>query len=167
MPGQGLLSLVQKRLHLSERFNQDPRKFRVLTELQGDGRLSCPVWGLGSPGKMRMIPHGHKMFGGQVLASFLRPHLLPSNMSQQNVLQGAQNVVITDSNIHVADSVSEALRCPLSQTNQSTDQLLRYGWQQNDICCSDSRKTKLEYSVHRTDRRSRKTQGTFYCRKQR
>jgi hypothetical protein len=45
-------------------------------------------------------------------------------MSQPNILQGAQNVVITDSNINVADSVSEALRGVLSQANQLTDQLL-------------------------------------------
>ena len=41
--GQGPLSAVQKRLRLSERFNRVPKKFRVLTELRGDGRLSCPV----------------------------------------------------------------------------------------------------------------------------
>ena len=43
MPGQGPLSVMQKRLRLSKRFNQKPRKFRALTGLQGDGRLSCAV----------------------------------------------------------------------------------------------------------------------------
>jgi len=36
------------------------------------------------------------------------PMYYTSDMSQPNVLQGAQNVVITDSNINVADNVSEA-----------------------------------------------------------
>ena len=44
---------------------------------------------------------------GKWLLSFA-PICYTSNMSQPNVLQGAQNVVITDSNIHVADSVSKA-----------------------------------------------------------
>jgi len=51
------------------------------------------------------------MFLKRVAAKFsllsFAPICYTSNMSQPNVLQGAQNVVITDSNINVADNVSE------------------------------------------------------------
>ena len=44
----------------------------------------------------------------QVLAALLRPHRYATKMSEKHVLQGAQNIIITDSNINVADTVSEA-----------------------------------------------------------
>ena len=40
------------------------------------------------------------------------PICYTANMNPQNVLQGAQNVVITASNINVADSVSELSDAP-------------------------------------------------------
>ena len=71
------------------------------------------------PGEMRKMPRGGTGLAApkfSLLSS--TPICYAPNMSRQQVLQGAQNVVIRGGTIMAAETVRDALQCLLPPANQ-------------------------------------------------
>ena len=70
------------------------------------------------PSKMQKMPRGGMVSACLSSPFFPPPHLLCSNMSRQQILQGAQNVVIRGGTFMTAETIHDALQCFLHPANQ-------------------------------------------------